>query len=334
MSVRLGDEQQYARVGGFGGPGSTGLDVARTVCVRAGLGHSGQQDGIELDRTGGGEGPLNGDRVTLGVEGAAGRGDDEGHHAGVQDGPPGGPYAVQVGRGVGDDADYAPVRGPGTAHLGERGAGVGCDEWHGGRGNWQPEAVGDLFAQLRIDVRQHLQGAFLDGLLVALVQLEGVGGDDVFALGRGHAEPEEAWLGKVVRERGRCLTDLARLGDLHGRFDEGGRSGSGQEGAASVEAVGPVGGDAGVDGALVHSVAEHVVDGGVRPVDGDMAEVRAAESADLCVEVGEEPSGEQRVVGDVDAGNQVAGVEGDLFGLGEKVLGVGVQGHQPDGLNG
>lgn len=84
---------------------------------------------------------------------------------------------------------------------------------------------------------------------------------------------------------------------------------------------------------LVESVPQHVVDRGVRPVDRDLREVGSAQPGDLGVEVGEETSGQQRVVGDVDAGNQVADVEGDLLGLGEEVGGVGVEGEQPDGLH-
>ncbi|KOU79140.1 hypothetical protein ADK61_11725 [Streptomyces sp. XY66] len=98
-----------------------------------------------------------------------------------------------------DDWDAWPYVGPRrarTAQLGERGAGIGRNERHGGGGGRQPEAPGDLLAQLRIDVRQDLQRPFLDRLLVALAQLEGVGGDDVFALRRRHAQPEQAGLGE------------------------------------------------------------------------------------------------------------------------------------------
>ena len=107
----------------------------------------------------------------------------------------------------------------------------------------------------------------------------------------------------------------------------------GVEGATAVERVGPVRRDATVHGILVEAVAEHVVDRGVRPVDRDLVEVRAAEPGQLGVDVGEEPGLEQRVVGDIDARHQVADVEGDLLGLGEVVGGVGGQRHQADRLH-
>ena len=84
---------------------------------------------------------------------------------------------------------------------------------------------------------------------------------------------------------------------------------------------------------LVHAVAQHVVDGRVGAVDRELVEVRAAQPGELGVEVGEEPRLEQRVVGDVDAGHEVAHVEGDLLGLGEEVRRRGGQGEQPDGLH-
>ena len=50
----------------------------------------------------------------------------------------------------------------------------------------------------------------------------------------------------------------------------------------------------------------------------------------LGVEVGVDPPGEQRVVGEVDARHQVLDAEGDLLGLGEEVVGVAVEHHAAD----
>src|SRR6202034_1154216 len=90
----------------------------------------------------------------------------------------------------------------------------------------------------------------------------------------------------------------------------------------------------GGDGGLVHAVAQHVVNGSVRPGDGELGEVRAAEAGGLGGGGGEQPGLEQRVIGDLDAGNEVPGVEGDLLGLGEVVGRVPVQRQLPDPLHG
>ena len=88
-----------------------------------------------------------------------------------------------------------------------------------------------------------------------------------------------------------------------------------------------------MDGGLVHAVAEHVVDRAVRAVDRQLGEVRAAEPGQLGVEVGEQPRLHQRVVGDLDARDEIAGVERDLLGLGEVVGRVLVQRELADQLH-
>ena len=80
-------------------------------------------------------------------------------------------------------------------------------------------------------------------------------------------------------------------------------------------------------------VAQHVVDRCVRAVDRDLVEVRATQTRELGVDVGEEPRLQQRVVRHLDAGYQVAEVEGHLLRLGEVVAGVRRERHQSDGLN-
>ena len=66
------------------------------------------------------------------------------------------------------------------------------------------------------------------------------------------------------------------------------------------------------------------------PVDRQFGEVRAAQAAELGVQVGEVAALEQRVVAEVDAGDDVGGVERHLLGLGEVVVRVAVQGHLAD----
>ena len=72
--------------------------------------------------------------------------------------------------------------------------------------------------------------------------------------------------------------------------------------------------------------------GGDRPVDRDLVEVRPAEADELRVGVREEPPLEQRVVREVDAGHDVADVEGDLLRLREEVVRVAVERQRADPL--
>ena len=50
-----------------------------------------------------------------------------------------------------------------------------------------------------------------------------------------------------------------------------------------VDAVGLIGSHAGVDRGLMHAVAERVVDRAVRPIDGQLSAIQAAEAGDLGV---------------------------------------------------
>ena len=69
------------------------------------------------------------------------------------------------------------------------------------------------------------------------------------------------------------------------------------------------------------------------PVDGQLNEVGSAEAGQLRVEVGEQPGLHQRIVGDLDAGNEVPGVERDLLRFGEVVGGVAVERQLADALH-
>ena len=78
------------------------------------------------------------------------------------------------------------------------------------------------------------------------------------------------------------------------------------------------------------AVALDVHDRALGRVDGDLVEVRAAEAGQLRVEVGEDAALQQRIVGEVDAGDDVADAEGDLLGFGEVVVDVAVEHHAAD----
>ena len=77
-------------------------------------------------------------------------------------------------------------------------------------------------------------------------------------------------------------------------------------------------------------VVVHLRDG---RVDGYLVKVGPAETGDLRVHVGVDSSGEQRIVGEVDAGDDMGCAEGDLFGLGKEVVWIAIQYESPDGLH-
>ena len=76
------------------------------------------------------------------------------------------------------------------------------------------------------------------------------------------------------------------------------------------------------------AVLLEVGDRALRGVDREVREVRAAEALQLGVEVREVAALQQRVVGEVDAGDDVLGAERDLLGLGEEVVDRAVE-HEP-----
>ena len=57
-----------------------------------------------------------------------------------------------------------------------------------------------------------------------------------------------------------------------------------------------------------------------RPVDGDFVEIRPAQADQLRVQVGEETSLHQRIVGEIDSRDDVGHAVSDLFRFGEKVV--------------
>lgn len=114
MVVRLAEHLHHPAVGlgsvRCGRAAGLGVTRAKGVFARAGI--SGDQDGGEFDGAGGGEGALHGDRFAVAVELAAGRGDGEGDHVGVEPSAAQMANSVQVTVVVGDDADGASVHRP------------------------------------------------------------------------------------------------------------------------------------------------------------------------------------------------------------------------------
>ena len=97
--------------------------------------------------------------------------------------------------------------------------------------------------------------------------------------------------------------------------------------AAATQGVGLVGDAPAWDGLAVHAVALVVVDRCERRVDGEFVEVGAAQARDLGVDVGVDATGQQRVVGEVDAGHHMGDTESHLLRFRKKIVGVAVEHH-------
>ncbi|MGY4515198.1 hypothetical protein ACVWWW_000766 [Lysobacter sp. HA18] len=80
----------------------------------------------------------------------------------------------------------------------------------------------------------------------------------------------------------------------------------------------------------MEAVALVVVDRRDRRVDRNLVEVRPTKTRELCIDVRMDAPGEQRIVGEVDARNDVRGAERDLFGLSEEVVGIAIEHHAAD----
>ena len=108
---------------------------------------------------------------------------------------------------------------------------------------------------------------------------------------------------------------------------------AGDEGAAAVERVRPVRRDPAVHGVLVMPSRSMSLTGACGRLIGSWLKFGPAEPGQLGVDVGEQARLQQRVVGDVDAGHEVADVEGHLLGLGEEVRRVAREGQQAERLH-
>ncbi len=140
-------------------------------------------------------------------------------------------------------------------------------------------------------------------------------------LERGLALVEQGGLGEMLGEFlgfGPYLVAFGRLG----KRDETGRTRL--ERATAAQRIGLVRDTPSMDGLPVHSVTLVVVYRRQRRVDGNLVEVGPAQPADLGIHVGMDASGQQRIVGEVDAGDHMRGAERHLLGLGEEVVRIAV----------
>src|SRR5271167_858591 len=65
-------------------------------------------------------------------------------------------------------------------------------------------------------------------------------------------------------------------------------------------------------------------------VDGELLEIGATEARQLGVDVGKDAALQKRIVGKVDAGDDVADTESGLFGFGEEIIDVAIENQASD----
>ena len=329
VAEHFADHLHHPRVEGLPRRRVAGLGIERGLGVRRGRRGLHHQGRVKLDRRRSEERAIDDDVTQLA---AMGRGDER-QHARGHDGILGRRDGGGIGVGVDDERDLAAGYRPRAPDLGQRRARLDvCGRRHRRLRCGQAECLGDLGAEVCVDVGQALQLPDADRFLVALAELEDVGPRQMLALHVGQRADEQRRLAEVVVEALGQLPHLRALDALRD-VDERAALVVGDGRVAAVERVRAVWRHPAVDGVLVEAVAEHVVDRTVGAVDGDLAEVRPAQAGDLGVDVGEQPHLQQRVVRDVDAGHQVAGVEHHLLHLGEEVGGAAVERHRADDLD-
>lgn len=145
---------------------------------------------------------------------------------------------------------------------------------------------------------------------VDLGVFEDNGVDNHLLLSRDQRVPEHGRLGPVVVEGRAGLADEVARGVAVGRGEEAVAVGLvGLHGVAIAHGVGGVGPVVGRDLLLTEAVTVVVVDGLARTVDGDLLEVGTAVTGQLGVQVGEQTALQQGVIGEVNARNDVTGLE-------------------------
>src|SRR5690606_16884074 len=84
-------------------------------------------------------------------------------------------------------------------------------------------------------------------------------------------------------------------------------------GPASVNGIGFVTGTPLVDRLAMKGITLVVVEGTYRTVDRNFIKIRSAQTQQLCIGIREQPALQQRIVSEVDTGNNVADMEGGLL---------------------
>ncbi len=192
------------------------------------------------------------------------------------------------------------------------------------------ESLSNIQGQSVIDVVQALDHSLLNDELVTLAQFELSSADHVLLLHVGERVVEHRGLGVVVLELGTLSTldDTGNLGRVAGESTFGNRSR-----CEVVVPVREVRSSVLLDEVLVLTISvidSHRANG---PIDWEVTKVDT-ETSDLGVKVGEVPTGQQWIIGEVDTWNDVLSTESDLFSLGKVVVSVSVEFENTDILDG
>ena len=204
-----------------------------------------------------------------------------------------------------------------------------------GLGSLEAESDSDTLGDVVGNLVELLKNVLLDLFVGDMAGLEADGVDDELLLDGGERVKEETGLGVEVVEGGAELAvQVARGGAARGGEEAATDGLVGLGGIPLVEVRGSVVVDVLVDPGLALTIAVVVVDARDGAVDGELLKVGALVTVELGVEVAVETTLQQGVLGEVDTTDDVAGLEGDLLGLGEVVGRVAVEGHLAENLEG
>lgn len=179
-----------------------------------------------------------------------------------------------------------------------------------GGGLIETKTTSDTDGEVVVDHVQLVDNVLPNVGAVNLGVLKDNGVDNHLLLSGDQRVPEHGGLGPVVIEGRAGLADEMAGSVAVGRGEETMTLGLvGLHGVTVAHAVGGVGPVVGGDLLLAEAVTVVVVNGLARTVDGDLLEVGTAVTGQLSVEVGEETALQQGVVGEVNARNDVTGLE-------------------------
>src|SRR3984957_9058712 len=215
---------------------------------------------------------------------------------------------------VGQDAQCG-GRGESLERAGELGS---------GRQSIEAYALRHITSKIFVDVSEGADHAVAYGVAFALAELEDEGVADVRLLDRGLTEVELPRLAEVVREAfgpkpARCARFLGRKGHESTIWILAGT------GLVVLPRVGLVVRPGHRIGDSHVAVLLEVCDRALGSVYRQVRKVRAAESLDLGVQVGEVASLKKRIVREVDPGDDVLRAEGNLLGLREEIVDRAIQ---------
>src|ERR1700722_4667298 len=83
---------------------------------------------------------------------------------------------------------------------------------------------------------------------------------------------------------------------------------------------------------LMNSITLQIVERTFGRIHRQLMEIRPTQPAQLCIEIGKQPTLQQGIFGEIEARHEVARAESNLLGFGEKIVGIAVEDHFPNHL--